>query len=76
VNFLGLGNVSPKQYENLPAITVQISIDPISRNLVKINSGSALNASSYSGFGVNPLYKLPTKTIDLQVLEARIRSKN
>lgn len=76
VNFLGLGNVSPKQYEKLPAITVQISIDPISRNLVKINSGSALNASSYSGFGVNPLYKLPTKTIDLQVLEARIRSKN
>ncbi len=74
VGFKGLDAVNPKQYKSLPPITMKFSIEPISRNLVQLDSGSKSGQLSYSGFGIDPQLKLPTKFISLIDLETKIRN--
>jgi len=74
VGFKGLDSIDPSQYASQKPVTVKISIEPASRNLVQIDNGTAAGKSLYSGFGVDPMLTLPKDKISLTNLEKKIQA--
>ena len=52
VGFKGLDSIDPSQYASQKPVTVKISIEPASRNLVQIDNGTAAGKSLYSGLSL------------------------
>jgi hypothetical protein len=74
INYEGLAGINPSQYSKRPPVKITVSINPISRNLVRINNGSPSGITDYSGFGIDPAFKAPTKYISLQQLQTKIQA--
>ena len=74
INYDGLAGINPSQYSKRPPVKITVSINPVSRNLVRINNGSPSGITDYSGFGIDPAFKAPTKYISLKQLETIIQA--
>jgi hypothetical protein len=69
-----LESVDPSQYTALPPVTLTISVDKMSHQLVQINYPAAGFAQSYSDWGLLTPINLPSKTITTTKLQAQIQS--
>jgi hypothetical protein len=74
VGFKGLDGIDPSQYSSQKPVAVKISIEPVSRNLVQIDNGTATGKSQYSGFGADPMISLPKEKISLTELEKKVQA--
>jgi hypothetical protein len=73
----GLGSVSefnPDSYQaNSQPLVVQLSIDPISRELLAVNYGDG-HIETISGYGLRPTITVPTHTISATELQTRLEN--
>jgi hypothetical protein len=72
---VGLGDLAeldPANYKGVPAVPVEFSVDPITRQIIKVafKDGSGRN-ETYSSYGALPNITPPAQTIPLRELQAR-----
>jgi hypothetical protein len=74
---LGISNlesVDPSQYTALPPVTLTMSVDKMSHQLVQIDYPAGGFVQNYSDWGLLTPISLPNKTITTTALQARIQS--
>jgi hypothetical protein len=74
---LGVGPVSgldPSQYDTASPLSVQFTIDVVSRQLVKIHYNDSGQDETFDSYGVRTPITLPASTIPLTALQKRIQS--
>lgn len=67
-----LDNLDPERYQSLEDISIQITVDAHSRQVVTVSSKSRAYRENFSGHGVTPDVKLPQKTIPMSELQERL----
>jgi len=69
-----LESVDPSQYTSLPPVSLTMSVDKMSHQLVRVDYPAANFVQSYSDWGLLTPISLPSKTITTTELQARIQS--
>lgn len=73
----GIGDPSqlnPADYANAGNLSLEISVDALSRQLTAINYSSTGRTETYSGYGLKSFVVLPKQTITVQELQSRTQS--
>ncbi|MDB5163476.1 MAG: hypothetical protein JWS12_93, partial [Candidatus Saccharibacteria bacterium] len=78
IGLTSVAGLDPAAYANSAAITLQLSVDVFSRQLVRISypnqSAQSERVEEYSGYGGSYRIALPTKTISLSELQNRVQA--
>lgn len=70
-----LKTIEPSQYESTQPISVQLSVDSLSRQLTEVSYGNGARRELYTAFGsTKQLQPAPTKTIGIDELQYRLQT--
>ena len=66
--------ISPSSYALGDKLNVEISVDVLSRQLVKIGYPDSGAQERYSGYGLSPRLELPTRSVNSKTFQEALRA--
>ncbi len=72
---IGLGDIGldSSQYDGAASFKIQMAVDKLSRQLVKVSFSTGAQEETYSAYGLEPNVAVPTNTIPLSELQNRVQ---
>ncbi len=68
-----IGSVDENQFSASEKLQLKVSVDVLSRNIVKVEYPSSGQAETFTGFGAHMPVSLPTNTVSVNQLEAQLQ---
>lgn len=67
-------SLDPKQYKDSPPIELTITVDKLSRHLVKLKNSASSQEEIYSSYGLSAPVDVPKKTISIDELQTKVQA--